>query len=197
MEAVSKNNVDAVKLLLENGADVNYTNTFGATALHEGVRYNSHEALTYFLEEDIDHSLKDRKGRNVLHYAAQYADLKTLSILESGRLYGIDAEDTDYSKRTPIEYAETRQQEEKARGLNTLNSKWLVAFGSLLESLLAFKTPKSVPSLSESIDGGFPSKDTILDALQHFQIDDFERMADLAEGGKAPQAKGAMGPIMA
>lgn len=70
MEAVSKNNVAAVKLLLAYRAEVNIANNAGATALHEGVRHNSHEALAVLLDSEVDHTIRDAKDRTVLHYAA-------------------------------------------------------------------------------------------------------------------------------
>lgn len=189
MEAVSKNNVAAVKLLLDYGANVNFFNNAGATALHEGVRYNSHEALTYFLEEDIDHTLRDTNHRTVLHYAAEYADVKTLTILSKAGLCGLNPDDEDRNKRNPVEIAEARQVDEKERGLNTVDSHWIVAFYSLLENLRAFQTPKSVPSYSESL----PSEDIFLDAAPNLDLKEFERLADMAEGGKVPRYPDSVG----
>ena len=166
MEAVSKNNVAAVKLLLDYGADTNCANNAGATALHEGVRHNSHEALAFLLDSEIDHTLRDAKNRTVLHYAALYADLKTLNILHRERLHGLNADDHDVDNLTPISIAENRQEEEKARGHVVVDLEWIATFADLLESLLTFKTPRSVPSYSRSI----ASEDTPLDALQHLNV---------------------------
>ena len=182
MEAVSKNDVAAVKLLLDHGADVNCVNNAGATALHEGVRHNSHEALALFLDSEVDHTLRDAKDRTVLHYVAQYADLKTLNILHHERLFGLNADDQDIDKLSPINVAENRQSEEKARGFVIVNSEWIAMFADLLENMLAFKTPKSVPSYAGSI----ASEDTFLDALQHLNVEHFEQLAELAEHGQSP-----------
>lgn len=182
MEAVSKNNVPAVKILLEYGADVNRANNAGATTLLEGVRHNSHEALTLFLDEEVDHTLRDAKGRSVLHYAAQYADLKTLNILHRERLYGLNANDQDVDKLNPIDIVEKRQEEDKARGLSIVDLDWIATFTELLESLLVFKTPKSVPSYAGSI----ASEETFLEALQHLNIEHFDQLMDLTEQGQLP-----------
>ena len=182
MEAVSKNNVAAVKLLLDYEADVNCANNAGATALHEGVRHNSHEALTFFLDSGVDHTLRDAKGRTVLHYAAQYADLKTLNILHRERLFGLKADDQDIFHSTPVSIAENRQKEEEARGVAIVCLEWIATFTDLLESLLTFSTPKSVPSYSGSI----ASEDTFLDALQHLKVEHHDQIAGLAEHGEAP-----------
>ena len=176
MEAVSKNNVAAVKLLMKYKADVNLANNIGATALHEGVRHNSHEALAILLEADLDHTMRDTKGRTVLHYAAQFGDLKMLKILHRERLFGLNADDQDIHHLTPIQIAEDRQNEEKARGSNTINLEWIATFADLLETLLAFNTPVSVPSYSGSI----ASEESFLDALQHLRVEQhMSQTADL------------------
>ncbi|KAG8531764.1 uncharacterized protein KY384_003400 [Bacidia gigantensis] len=182
MEAVSKNNVAAVRLLLDHGADVNYANNAGATALHEGVRHNSHEALLLFLDAAVDHTLRDAKGRTVLHYAAQYADLKTLNILHREQLFGLNADDPDVDKLDPITIAENRKVKEEARGVNIVNLEWITRFTDLLESLLTFKTPKSVPSYSGSVE----SEDIFLEAVQHLNVGRLEKIADLTEHGQLP-----------
>ena len=183
MEAVSKNNVTAVRLLLDYGADVNCANNAGATALHEGVRHNSHEALAFLLNAEMDHTLRDAKDRTVLHYAAQYADLETLDILHHERLNGLNANDQDVDKLTPIKVAENRQNEEKTRGLGVVDLEWIATFADLLENLLTFKTPKSVPSYSGSI----ASEDTFLDALQHLNVEHMDQTAGSAEHGQFPR----------
>lgn len=173
MEAVSKNNVAAVKLLLDYQAELNCVNNAGATALHEGVRHNSHEALAFLLDFGVDHALRDAKNRTVLHYAAQYADLKTLNILHRERLVGLNPDDQDSDHSTPISIAESRQEDEKARGIVIVDLEWIATFTDLLESLLAFKTPTSVPSYAGSI----ASEETFLDALQHLKDEQFDQTA--------------------
>lgn len=181
MEAVSKNNVAAAKLLLDYRADVNIANNAGATALHEGVRHNSHEALVVLLDSEVDHTKRDTKDRTVLHYAAQYADLKTLNILHRERLLGLNPDDQDSDHSTPVSIAESRQEEEKDRGLFIVDLEWIATFTDLLESLLTFKTPRSVPSYAGSV----ASEDTFLDALQHLNAEQFDQMAGLAEHGQS------------
>ena len=177
MEAVSKNNVAAVKLLLDYQAELNCVNNAGATALHEGIRHNSHEALTFLLDFEVDHTVRDAKDRTVLHYAAQYADLKTLKILHRERLFGLNPDDQDIDHITPVSIAESRQEEEKARGLVMVDLDWIASFTDLLESLLTFRTPRSVPSYAGSIT----SDETFLDALQHLNAEHFDQIAGLAE----------------
>lgn len=179
MEAVNKNSVDALRLLLHHGADVNCANDAGATPLHEGIRHNSHEALVVLLETNVDHTISDRRKRTVLHWAAEFADLKTLNILCHERIHGLSPEDQDEGKLTAIEVAENRREEEEARGHNTIGSEWLTAFSNLLESLMTFNTPKSALSYTGSVT----SEDLFVDALQHLTV---EERAELEESHILP-----------
>ncbi len=181
MEAVNKNNVEALKVLLRHGADVDCANNVGATPLHEGIRYNSHEALATLLETNVDHSLRDKRNRSVLHWAAEFADLETLKILRYERLQGLNVEDQCEEQLTAIEIAENRRKEEEARGLAMLGSEWITAFSNLLESLMVFNTPKSVLSYTGSVT----SEDMFFDSLQDMTL---EERAELAHEGWIPQA---------
>ena len=186
MEAVNKNNVEALKLLLGYGADIDCANDAGATPLHEGIRFNSHDALIVLLNEtDVDHSLQDRRKRTILHWAAEFADLKTLSILRWERLWGLSADDQDEGSLTAIEVAENRRKEEEARGRDTVSSEWITAFSDLLESLMPFNTPKSALSYA----GSAASEETFLDTLQHLNVG---QLPDLSQDDQVPRILQAM-----
>ena len=176
-EAVRCNHVGAVKLLLNRGADVDCANDAGFTSLHQAVRYNCHEALTALLEVDLDYAVRDCKKRTVLHWAAEFADLETISILHHGWLQGLSADDKCENGLPAIDIAEKRRDEEKKRGYNTVDSQWITAFSDLLESLMGFTTPKSALSYT----GSLSSEDSFADALQKLAFDD---LAELAENGQ-------------
>ena len=182
MEAVSKNNVIALELLLARGVDVNSVNNAGATPLHEGIRYNSHKTLPVLLKTEVDYTIHDQKRRTVIHYAAEFADLETLRILRAQHFHGLSAEDRDENQLTPVEVAEARREEEEARGLENVDSEWITAFSDLLESLMAFNTPRSTLSYTGSVEG---DDEAFVDAMQHFT---FEEMADFVQDGQTLQA---------
>ena len=183
MEAVIGNNADAVKILLEHGADPDRPNFAGYTSLQQGVRCNSHEALAVLLEVEVYHAARDKQKRTVLHWAAEFADLETLGLLRYARLYGVNADDECEDGLTAIDVAEKRRDEEIQRGPghNTVLSEWITAFSDLLESLMSFNTPKSTPSYT----GSALSEDLFVDALQHLN---FEQLAELAEDGSIMHA---------
>ena len=187
MEAVFGNKPDAVRLLLNHGADPNCTNLAGFAALHQGVRYNCHKALTVLLEVGVDHTVHDKKKRTVLHWAAQYADLETLGLLRCERLHGLHADDQCENGLVAIDIAENRRDQELARGpeYNTVVSEWIAAFSNLLESLMAFQTPKSAISYTGSV----VSEDFFVDSFQSL---DFEKISELAEDGGIPHTLESM-----
>lgn len=63
IRAIFRNNIRLVKLLLENGANVNYVNALGNTPLLLLCKnYNNLEMLKLLLEYGADLSIKDEKG---------------------------------------------------------------------------------------------------------------------------------------
>lgn len=55
-EAIKTENVDIVKIILENGADINAMNRNGY-ALHQAIRHESPEIVTFLLEKGADVSI--------------------------------------------------------------------------------------------------------------------------------------------
>jgi hypothetical protein len=71
-------------LLLEYGANINATSKEGLTPLTTSIIYNNHGVLQLLLDRWFEYSECPRlKGPHLLELVAQYADLKTLSILAS------------------------------------------------------------------------------------------------------------------
>lgn len=179
MEAVSENQAAAVKALLDHGADTDRPNDAGVTPLQLGVRRNSHDAIAALLQSDVNHAARDKRKRTVLHWAAECADLETLSLLRHEHLHGLNADDQCENGLTAIDIAEKRRDQETARGpqYNTVLSEWITAFSELLESLINFNTPKSVLSYTGSV----VSEDFFLDALQHLNTEEISELAELGE----------------
>lgn len=177
IEACSENHPDAVRLLLDHGAHANCANDAGCTPFYQSVRFNSHEALEILLTTDIQHSLRDRSGRTVLHWAAKWADIRTLGLLRQARLRGVHVEDKRDDGLTAIDVAEQRREQKNPKDKHTADSIWIIAFGDFLESLTGFATPKSTYTGSDTSD------DFFVDALQNLTPED---ITELAEKGSVP-----------
>ena len=65
MEAVSYNQVEALKFLLANGADVNARAENGDTALHKAHVNGKVEIGRILLEHDADPNIEDNDGNRV------------------------------------------------------------------------------------------------------------------------------------
>lgn len=78
------NSASHAMLLLEYGADINVTSKDGWTPLTTAIVYNNHNVLQLLLDRWYEYSECPRlKGPHLLSLVAQYADLRTISILAS------------------------------------------------------------------------------------------------------------------
>ena len=75
MKSPYKNNVE---IWLENGADVNVTNSNKQTPLHLAILVNNENAVWRLLEHGADLNKQDIDGNTSLHYVAKYAPTKKM-----------------------------------------------------------------------------------------------------------------------
>ena len=80
MNAAYRGNTNIINMLLENGADINYTTDFGMTALMMAASFNQFEAAKVLLENNADTSITDEYGRTALDLAKSedYKDIVEL-----------------------------------------------------------------------------------------------------------------------
>jgi ankyrin repeat protein len=78
------NSASHAMLLLEYGAEINVTSKDGRTPLTTAIIYNNHNVLQLLLDRWYEYSECPRlRGPHLLSLVAQYADLRTISILAS------------------------------------------------------------------------------------------------------------------
>lgn len=73
MYAISKSDMDSIKILVENGANVNGLNNIGRSPLHQLTKFrikDSQEILDYFLSKGANINLQDNFGMTPLYLAA-------------------------------------------------------------------------------------------------------------------------------
>ncbi len=109
--AASKNRGDIVKLLIENGANVNTQNYLGFTPLLEALRYNNEELFYYIKERGGNIYAKDGYGRNGLFYTVDNKNYElTKVLLENGVRPGYDyIAETPYTIAYKNEYGDIAQ----------------------------------------------------------------------------------------
>ncbi|MEG1638933.1 MAG: ankyrin repeat domain-containing protein, partial [Erysipelotrichaceae bacterium] len=71
---------DTIKLLIENGADVNMCDNNGCTALMRSAYAGYKDLVDYLLSHGADKELLDKEGRKAVHYVREHclAELKPI-----------------------------------------------------------------------------------------------------------------------
>ncbi|WP_342273365.1 ankyrin repeat domain-containing protein [Spiroplasma endosymbiont of Acasis viretata] len=79
--AVNNNNIEIVKLLLENDADINEQDINGSTPLHWAIECNNIEIVKLLLENDADINEQDINGCAPLHWAIECNNIEIVKLL--------------------------------------------------------------------------------------------------------------------
>jgi len=134
-----------VKLLLDEGIDINSSNPFGKTALMYAAQYNLYDTAKLLLEsntgvnkqttqanDNCSYTIR-RHSVTALHYAVRYADSKFIKLLLDN---GADKEIRDTEGKTAYDWIELFKDESKI-----LNKEKKLEITKLLE-------PKSIANLN-------------------------------------------------
>jgi ankyrin repeat protein len=98
------------RLLIEAGADIESPDEpLRRTILLTAIYWNSHEVLPIILDSGARTDLCDASHASVLHYAARYANLKTLNVLLQHDLSNCDIDARDDGALTALETFESTQ----------------------------------------------------------------------------------------
>jgi ankyrin repeat protein len=81
--ATVSNHTDIAKLLIKNGADVNFAQHGGITPLHAAAHNGNEELIQIFLAHGADPNAKDEAGETALDKAAKQGLAKVASILRT------------------------------------------------------------------------------------------------------------------
>ncbi len=68
INAASRNNLEALKLLASKVKDINKSNKKGETALALAVKNNTKDVVSFLIEKGADLKFKDQKGNNIVYY---------------------------------------------------------------------------------------------------------------------------------
>ncbi|MHC4558517.1 MAG: ankyrin repeat domain-containing protein, partial [Planctomycetota bacterium] len=80
-QAVVSGDIDKVKSLISDGADVNFKNRMGWTPLHTAVRNSRKEIAILLIEKGADISAKAGSGQTPLHFAADTGQKDVVELL--------------------------------------------------------------------------------------------------------------------
>lgn len=110
--ACKKGDVDSIRLLVNNGANLNCVDLVGNTPLHHAVIDNNLEIAQLLLDYSADVDFKDDSGQTALHMAALFGRLEFVKLLIQ---YGANVNITTETGTTPIELAKS-----------VLASEWII-----------------------------------------------------------------------
>jgi ankyrin repeat protein len=94
-EAAWKGHVEIIRLLLQNGAEVNAKNNYGYTPLHYAACNGHIDILHLLVENGVDLEAQRNYGSRALHKAARYGHLPFIQELISRYHVDINARDND------------------------------------------------------------------------------------------------------
>lgn len=105
--AVEHNNMEAVRKLLEFGADVNFN--YNGTGLHTAVKNKNMEILSLLLENGADVAQLNNQGENPLFEAVRGGDIAFVEkLIENGTPVNI----MNHNKKTPLSLAIENRNEQ-------------------------------------------------------------------------------------
>ena len=97
--ALGVGDLDIVKLLLQNGADINNQDSKGISVLHAAIQGGNVEQVKLLVEEGADIKAKDHFGMNIYHYALYHPSIEMLNLLYK---YNKNIDEPDNKERTPL-----------------------------------------------------------------------------------------------
>lgn len=96
INAASRNNLEAVKLLASKVKDINKSNKKGETALALAVKNNTKDVVSFLIEKGADLKFKDQKGNNIVYYLLEgYSTRNEAKFIEKLNL--LTENDVDFS----------------------------------------------------------------------------------------------------
>lgn len=99
MQASQKGYIDFIEVLVKHGADVNYQNDAGKTAMMLAAYAGQTQSIKELRHYGAKYSIKDRGGSTALHWAMDGGNLELIDwILDDGA----DLHATDYNGWTPL-----------------------------------------------------------------------------------------------
>jgi ankyrin repeat protein len=121
--AAQNDMLDNVKVLLENGANLDIIEDEGWTSMASCIFWNTDRMLRFLLDRGASLMVCTIEGDTLLHIAAKYGNLATLETLMDVDLSELESQDRNKDGRTPLDLAERREDVDK---------QWVATFKRLL-----------------------------------------------------------------
>ena len=109
-QSVSYGNVSWLAAFLDCGADPDPLDNDGDTPLNNATFYQEHTSVALLLQRGAAYNLFNNNGDSVLSFAAKWANLQTLDVLDAANLQDINTESVNKKGKTARQEAEEREQ---------------------------------------------------------------------------------------
>ena len=100
--AADNGNIEVLKYLVSQGANVNVKDNYGRTPLQVAVNKNNLEMVEYLISHGADVNVKDSFSKSPLHDAASIGNIETVQILIS---HGAQINAKDKINKTPLHHS--------------------------------------------------------------------------------------------
>jgi ankyrin repeat protein len=116
--------IDLLKLLIRNGADLDAQDSQGRRPVHLAAERGRHKVMEFMLTQKVDLAAVDNEGLTALHLAAGRGNVETLVLLTSA---GAALNIKDKAGRTPLRLAQENNKHETACLLVSLGADLFIA----------------------------------------------------------------------
>ena len=144
--AAMKDQDDACKFLLRQGAQIDSEDWEGDTPLDEAIRGRSHRALRVLLSAGANLLHVTAVNRTILHKVAKSGDMTTIDIVSKTCLKGLDPEAKDNLGQTAYDYLCKR---------SFLPEGFIESFEQLIRSIKMINSKSSSPTESDEEEDDF------------------------------------------
>lgn len=110
--AVYRRYTHLAKYLIDNGADLEIANSSLDAPIQFAIMSNAHEILTKLIDHGVNLTKTNIQNKTILHHAAQYADMKTLSILKHADVHDISISTLDMRDMSALDYLKDNHNRE-------------------------------------------------------------------------------------
>ena len=111
--AIMANRIAEATVLLDYGVNIDALDYENDTPLNDSLTYNRDDFTELLLLRGASYTLPNSLGGSILHLAAKFGGLRTIEILFTASLRGINTEATDKKGKTALQLAHERERKEE------------------------------------------------------------------------------------
>ena len=103
------NNMTAAATLLDNGAIINILDYDGDSPLYTSIYSHSHDITQLLLTRGANYMASNNDGDSILHFTARYGGIRTVEVLSTAHLHGLDPDAINGGGKTALQISHDRK----------------------------------------------------------------------------------------